>query len=194
MGIQGMKSRKEKADYFLYECGLLSELKEYGAPHMIGSYRMDMMAWNDLDIDIENDGMSLEKLYQLTGFILEKFHPVWYEAKQEVNEEGKTVWFHGFETKISGELWNFDLWFFDAKTIARAEVFCDETAGGISKQEGGKEAVIRIKEELIARGLYSFGKYTSMDVYRAVLEQGILTAEDFLNQYKGSKWKESVSV
>ena len=60
MGIQGMKSRKEKADYFLYECGLLSELKEYGAPHMIGSYRMDMMAWNDLDIDIENDGMGCD--------------------------------------------------------------------------------------------------------------------------------------
>lgn len=178
-----MKSRKEKADYFLYECGLLQELKKYGVPHMIGSYRMDMMAWNDLDIDIENEGMSLGKLYQLTTFLLEKFHPVWYEAKQEVNAEGKTVWFHGFETMMGGELWNFDLWFFDAETIARAEAFCDETAKRISEREGWKEAVVRMKEELIARGLYSFEKYTSMDVYRAVLEQGILTVEDFLERY-----------
>ncbi len=98
-----MKSKKEKADYFLYECGLLQELKKCGVPHMIGSYRMDMMVWNDLNIAIENEGMSLEKLYRLTTFLLEKFHPVWYEAKQEVNAEGKTVWFHGFETMMGGD-------------------------------------------------------------------------------------------
>ena len=53
-------SRKEQADFILYKCGLLDELKKYGCPHIIGSYRMDMMAWNDLDIDVENSGMSLE--------------------------------------------------------------------------------------------------------------------------------------
>lgn len=105
--------RKQNADHILYEFGLLDKLKEIGTPHIIGSYRMDMMAWNDLDIDIENDNMSLEKLYALSDFILRTFHPVWYEAKEEVNAEGKTVWFHGFETTITGELWNVDLWFFD---------------------------------------------------------------------------------
>lgn len=45
---------------------------------------MDMMAWNDLDIDVENDKMSLDKLYSLTDYIIKTFHPVWYEAKQEL--------------------------------------------------------------------------------------------------------------
>ena len=53
--VKDMKNRKERADYFLYDCGLLEELKKYGNPHIIGSYRMDLMACNDLDIDIEND-------------------------------------------------------------------------------------------------------------------------------------------
>ena len=179
-----MKSRKEKADYFLYECGLLEELKKYGVPHIIGSYRMDMMAWNDLDIDIENEGMSMEKLYRLTAYILEKFHPVWYEAKEEVNAEGKTVWFQGFETLITGELWNFDLWFFDKGTITQAEAFCDEIGRCAAEKAGLKEKIIGIKEKLIAGGLYSFEQYTSMDVYKAVLEQGIMTVEDFLERYK----------
>jgi hypothetical protein len=82
---------------------------------------MDMMAWNDIDIDIENQGMSLEKLYQLTSYIIETFHPFWYEAKEEVNDEGQTVWFQGFEAMIDGERWNFDLWFFDRETIEKAE-------------------------------------------------------------------------
>lgn len=53
---------KEQAGHILYDCGLLEELSRYGTPHMIGSYRMDMMAWNDLDIDIENENMSLDKV------------------------------------------------------------------------------------------------------------------------------------
>ena len=48
---------KEKADKLLCETGLLSVLRTYGEPHPIGSYRMDMMVYNDLDIDIRNDSM-----------------------------------------------------------------------------------------------------------------------------------------
>ena len=51
---------KEKAEKLLCETGLLSELQTYGEPHPIGSYRMDMMVYNDLDIDIRNDSMTLE--------------------------------------------------------------------------------------------------------------------------------------
>ena len=44
--------RKINADRILYEYGLMKKLEEIGKSHIIGSYRMDMMAWNDLDIDI----------------------------------------------------------------------------------------------------------------------------------------------
>ena len=45
--------------------------------------------------------MDMRKLYWLTGRILETFHPSWYEAKEERTQEGKTVWFHGFEDGIA---------------------------------------------------------------------------------------------
>ena len=170
--------RKSQADRILYEFGLLNKLEELGVPHLIGSYRMDMMAWNDLDIDIENDGMSLDKLYELSSFILNKFHPTWYEAKEEVNEEGKTVWFHGFETMITGELWNIDLWFFDKETIENTEKYCDDIVQRTSQIQ--KDRIIQIKEELIARNLYSFEKYKSLDVYKAVLENDVEDVEGFL--------------
>ena len=73
---------KEKADKLLCETGLLSELRTYGEPHPIGSYRMDMMVYNDLDIDIRNDSMTLEKLHDLTYYILKTFSPTWYEARE----------------------------------------------------------------------------------------------------------------
>lgn len=170
--------RKSEADKLLYEYGLFQQLENIGKPHIIGSYRMNMMAWNDLDIDIENDAMSLDKLYALSAFILHTFRPVWYEAKEEVNVEGKRVWFHGFETTITGELWNVDLWFFDKETIFNAENYCDGIVNHTSQAQ--KDVIVSIKRELIARGLYSFEQYKSMDVYKAVLENHIKNVEEFL--------------
>ncbi len=129
---------RRNADRILYDCGLLDMLREYGTPHTVGSYQMDMMAWNDLDIDIENDGMDMRKLYRLTGRILETFRPSWYEAKEERTQEGKTVWFHGFEAMVDGQLWNVDLWFFDRETIAEAERYCSRIAGAASVRLTGR--------------------------------------------------------
>ena len=173
--------RKSQAERILYEFGLLKKLEEIGVPHIIGSYRMDMMAWNDLDIDIENYEMTMDKLYELSSFILNTFHPTWYEAKEEINEEGKRVWFHGFETVITGELWNIDLWFFDRETIADAERYCDDIAQRTSQIQ--KDRIVQIKEELIARDLYSFEKYKSLDVYKAVLENDVADVEEFLQLF-----------
>lgn len=177
-----MNQIKEKAFAILQDSHLLEQLEKYGKPHVIGSYRMDMMAWNDIDIDIENDGMCLDKLYQLTAYILDCFHPTWYEGKEEVNDEGKSVWFQGFESVIDGTLWNFDLWFFDRETIEKAEAFCDNIAGRATAAQ--KEQITQLKRELIARKLYSFDKFHSMDVYRAVLDEGIEDLQGFLEKYE----------
>ena len=172
---------RKNADSILYEYGLLDMLRPLGEPHLIGSYRMDMMAWNDLDIDIENSAMDLDKLYRLTASILKVFRPTWYEAKEERTPEGKTVWFHGFEAVVRGELWNVDLWFFDQETIRSAEQYCDRIARTASAVQ--KEQIAAIKRELIKRNLYSFEKFHSADVYRAVHEMDIQNPSEFLERY-----------
>ena len=173
-------NRKEHANCILYELGLLNQLNKYGKSYIIGSYGMDLMAWNDLDINVENDSMSLEKLHQLTNYILNNFNPTWYEAKEEINEQGDKVWFHGFEFYLDNELWNVDIWFLDKETIEKAEKYCDDISAKVNKNEQLKISVIEIKQELIKRNLYSFNKYTSMDVYDAVLNKGIMGIDDFV--------------
>ena len=175
---------REKADRILHDTGLLAELEKYGEVHSIGSYRMDIMAWNDIDIDVRNDGMRLDKLYALTKYVIETFRPVWYEAKEEVTDEGKTVWFHGWEAVIDGELWNFDIWFFDEETIAKAEAFCDGISAKLAAEPEKKALIAQIKRELIGRGMYSFEQFCSMDVYRAVLELGMTSADEMIREYR----------
>ena len=177
-------TREEQVKLILFDCGLFEELSRYGTAHIIGSYRMDMMAWNDLDIDIENEKMSLDKLHCLSQYIIDKFHPVWYEAKEEINSDNKTVWFQGFEAYIGNEIWNVDLWFFDKDTIKSAEEYCDKIMRKVKEWPESKEQIIRLKRELIARKLYSCDQYTSIDVYDAVLNQHIVDIENFLANYR----------
>lgn len=177
-------SRIEQANRILYDFGLLNKLNNYGISHIIGSYRMDLMVWNDLDIDVENDSMSLEKLHQLTNYILNNFNPTWCEAKEEINEEGNKVWFHGFEFYLEDRLWNVDIWFLDKNTIEKAEKYCDDISAIVNENEHLKTVVINIKQELIKKNLYSFDKYTSMNVYDAVLNKGITDINDFIERYK----------
>lgn len=106
-----------------------------------------------------------------------------YEAKEELTKENKTVWFHGFETLVEGELWNIDLWFFDKETIGKAEQYCDAVKRRVESEPELKEKIVTIKTELILRGKYSFDQYTSMDVYDGVLNQHIFDIEDFLIHY-----------
>lgn len=169
-----------RGNHILYDCGLLEELNKYGTPHIIGSYKMNLMAWNDLDIDVENDSMSLDKLHELTIYILNHFDPTWYEAKEEINEQGNKVWFHGFEFYLGGELWNVDIWFLGKDTIKKAEKYCDDISKKIKNNESLKTAIIEIKRELIKRNLYSYDKFTSLDVYDAVLNKNILNINDFI--------------
>lgn len=176
-------TRKETATKILYEKGLHHELSKYGKPHIIGSYYMDMMVCNDLDIDIESDSMTLEKLYSLTNYILTTFHPTWYEAREEVNDEGKTVWFHGFHSIIDNQVWNFDLWFFDKETIQKAENFCSNITQQCQQNLSLKTTIIQLKKTLLQKNLYRYDKYTSMDVYNAVLCEGITNVNTFLNKH-----------
>lgn len=177
-----MNNYKNNANKLLYDFGLLNELNNYGTPYIVGSYTMDLMAWNDLDIYVSNGSMSTEKLYKLTSFILNTFHPVWYEAKKEVSV-GKIVWFHGFETEILGELCNVDIWFFDKETITKALDFSKNIKQKLLVNPELKEVVINIKQSLIENEQYGFDKFSSMDVYKAVFEDNVSCYKEFIEKY-----------
>lgn len=177
-----MDNYKNNADQLLYDFGLLNELNKYGTPYIVGSYAMDLMAWNDLDIYVSNECMSTEKLYELTSFILNTFHPMWYEAKKEVSD-GKTAWFHGFETEILGELCNVDIWFFDNDTITKALDFSKNIKQKLLFNPELKEIVINIKQSLIENEQYGFDKFSSMDVYKAVFEDNVRSYKGFTEKY-----------
>lgn len=177
-------SKQEKAYEILERYQLIDKLEKIGKTSIIGSLKMGLMVSNDIDIDVDNSAMSIERLYEFTSYVLEEFHPTWYEAKEEISDVEEKVWFHGFEAIIDGELWNFDIWFLNPKSIQKAERYCKKIVEQVSVKKEAKENIILLKQQLIERGVYSFDKFTSMDVYKAVLENDVSDIESFLENEK----------
>lgn len=177
-------SKEEKAYQILERYQLIEKLEKIGKTSIIGSLKMGLMVSNDIDIDVDNSAMTIEQLYEFTSYVLKEFCPTWYEAKEELNDVQERVWFHGFEAIIDGELWNFDIWFLNRETIKEAERYCQNIIKEVSIKKEAKERIILLKEQLIERELYSFDKFTSMDVYKAVLENNISGIESFLENFK----------
>lgn len=82
---------------------------------------------------------------------------------------------------MTGELWNFDIWFFDKGKIENTINYCDMIAAKATNEQ--KEIIVNIKKSLIEKDLYSFEKYRSVDVYKAITEMKITGVDEFINQY-----------
>lgn len=97
------------------------------------------------------------------------------------------AWFHGFEFYLEDVLWNVDIWFFDNPTIQKAEKYCAAISEKVQKDQTLHTAILNIKQDLIGRHLYPSAPYTSMDVYDAVLNQGVRNTEEFLTVYAAGR-------
>jgi hypothetical protein len=95
------------------------------------------------------------------------------------DEDNNPVWFHGFETTITGALWNFDLWFRGEDDISEAKRFIADVNAKTCAAPALKDAITSIKMALIEQGQYFFCPYSSMDVYTAVFEHNVRTINDF---------------
>lgn len=175
-------SIKSNADVLLHQTGLLKCLQKYGNVHITGSYRMDTMSWNDLDIYLEAAPATFD-IFPMIADVNTLLRPFRFDG---FTDGGKL--FYGLETMITGERWNIDIWIKDADGIHSSIEYCDEISRRIAEDPAKRDAILSIKAELISMGMYGFDKnrdhhYHSNEIYDAVLREGILTTEDLLRRH-----------
>jgi len=179
-----MDTRIEQSNKLLYKYGLLEKLNQYGTAYLTGSYQMNLMTWNDLDIYVDNEFISLKIIYKIVKYIIDTFHPTWFEARQDVSDDN-TCYFVGFETEILGELWNTDIRFITKSDIIKNKNYCDNIIEKTNRDSNLRNAILTIKTDLRSKGEYGFSKsYISMDVYDAVINFNVHNTSDFVEWYK----------
>lgn len=168
---------RQGADALLAQTGLPEVLAGFGRAEIVGSYVMDAMAWNDLDVYVALEG----DFHTLAAAVMQAVKPVRFDGFCDVKTGNRFI---GMETMATGERWNIDIWIRRPEQIDEALERNRAMKAQLDACPEAREAVVRIKQALIARGMYGLDKgkrhYHSAKIYEAVLEKGVLTVDVLL--------------
>lgn len=174
---------RDRAEELLNETGLLECISKYGKAFITGSYRMDMMCWNDIDLYIEDSVKVRENWFCLVKDVISVLKPYRFDGAYKENKI-----FLGCETDLTGERWNVDIWVRDRAHIEKSMEYCDSIVQRTEQYPELRKSVIDIKKKLIELRMYGLDKmaerhYHSDEIYRAVFEEGVRIPEEFLDKY-----------
>ena len=99
-------SVKEAADHLLEVSGLMDVLSKYGKPVPVGSYRMNLMAWEDLDISMAGPMPDAEQYRRITQEVEAALRPCFNQAEWLPGNNRCSL---GIETFRTGRRWSVDI-------------------------------------------------------------------------------------
>ncbi|HEX9259112.1 MAG TPA: hypothetical protein VF855_06195 [Acidimicrobiales bacterium] len=164
------------------DLGLDAILNAVGVAHLVGSAALGLMVWPDLDMTVVCDRLDVAELHAAAGALVR--HP---RVRQLTIRNDSGRWntapdrypdgvYWGVDYRDEKRRWNLDIWFVtdgerqpDLRHVREiGPRLTDET----------RQAILAIKQAWWQRPEYG-RTVTSWDIYRAVLEEGIRTPQEF---------------
>ncbi len=186
--LQLNEAIKKEADTMLHEKGLLDLLRSFGTPHVSGSYALDLMTWRDLDIYLEVEELNENRFFSLGGQLASLLMPVKMSFRNETIAKTPGLpeglyWgiYLGNERKGA---WKIDIWGVHSTECKRLLDYCAAIQGKLDDQKATQ--ILAIKSRCWQDPEYR-RSYSSMDIYTAVLEEGIRDYERFERYRRSSK-------
>ena len=183
--LQKQQELHEQASKILNEL-LHPILEKYGEVIVGGSYLYELMNYPDIDIDVVGTEVTKDMYADLCAEFLKRkevsklttTNRVEYESSRVGSQKGYQI-----SPKIhAGNLeWSIDIWLQQPEWHTGNTIKYKDALTKISDDQ--QVAILSIKEDLQASGDYGVGKmYQSVDVYDAVLKDGVLNIEEFRNR------------
>lgn len=175
----------DEAKIILHERGLHGVLEKYGRVHVVGSYTLRLMTWRDLDIFVESEEKGSQQMFKLGQ-----------EAHQAVNgyksfltdyshgepEFGFSGYYWGIRTRdVGNEWWKIDI-HVEGNVRCMKQLEAQRTIES-KLNDGNRAIILAIKEQAASWPEYR-KSITSIDIYNAVLDHGVLNITGF-KQYLG---------
>lgn len=167
-----------EADAVVSELGLDGPLLgAVGEPHRVGSSRLGLMVWRDIDITVVCQRLDVVVVSDLAGTLLRRGDVREVTLRSEVgrlNTDPATypdgLYLQVRYAPAHREEWKLDVWFVDEPERQPDLRHVRSLPALLTEQ--ARDAVLAVKEHWAARSEYGTS-VTSADVYRAVLEDGV---------------------
>jgi hypothetical protein len=180
---------RKEADQMLYEKGLFALLRNYGTPHITGSYDLELMTWRDLDIYLESNTISEAEFFDLGKKLVILFDPVKMSYRNErkaatVGLPSGLYWgiYLGDERRGA---WKMDIWTMDTEELGRRIKFCADIKSRLTAET--RKAIIEIKSQCWKNPAYR-RSFSSTDIYTAVLDHRITGMQEFENYLRNPEF------
>jgi len=175
---------KKQADQLLSDKGLAAFLATFGSFSFTGAYAHDIMMSGDIDILISKPtGYSnkevlaiFNSLYLANNFRSYFLKGDWQDPR--LGQEFPIGYYIGLKEKIKEESWKIDIWFVSTAEAKRLEKTDLLSKKRINEKE--KALILKIKKYRQDNNL----SFSSQTIYQAVLEQRIVSFEDFIKRIK----------
>jgi len=171
---------RREADDLLWSRGLHSLLSLYGTPQVGGSYGLRLMAWRDLDVYLVSANLTVPSFFDLGTRLAELLSPVKMTFRNE--HLWKTpglprglYWGIYLGDERAGA-WKIDVWGVDQDEYDRATAASREIAGRLTDEY--RNRILEIKSACWRDPRYR-KQYFSMDIYAAVLDEGVASVPEF---------------
>lgn len=174
--LQRQNELRHQADIILQDLDLKNFLMRFGKVIFVGSYALELMSWEDIDIVVSTNPNYKDYLEAVNYFF-----PKDNVYSMNIQDFRKSIYPdrpQGIYCGVSylakpSTFWKIDIWFMSHSTAI-------DVMQGVEKKlnNENRSVILKIKNEM--RDKTTYGKQVSgMDVYKAVLDEGITTLEDF---------------
>ena len=175
------KTITSEADNILHDYGLLEMLSRYGNPVTWGSYLLGLMTWRDLDIYLETSEINETKFFQLGKDIalLLKPHRMHYRNEFIGQTPGLPSGLYWGIYTIFPEFadeWKIDIWSIDSHQLEAYKREFDVLKSDINTDN--RPIILAVKYHFCNHPEYRRA-FTSMDIYHAVIDEGIRSVKEF---------------
>ena len=169
------------ARQLLEELRVLSILEPAGTVRAVGSLELGLMVWPDIDLEIVTSGPPeaeavldiLRDLVVVSG--VQKIN--YADHRQSPGDGIPRGVYLGPDIEYRGVQWQVDLWFVDADQAATRKRLADSYREALD--DHSRRTILDIKQVAAASDKYHRG-ISSVDIYRAVLEEKADSVDDFV--------------
>lgn len=168
------KKRQERAYEIVDRLGLLSKWSKYGDPVVVGATRYGLVVSPDIDMEIYADDPHIEQGFELMKEIA-IVPGVWQVLfMNELTGPDMGLYWQIRYRDEDDTLWKVDAWF--VRHDHPHAHWCDKFADAMEKTltEEIRCVILELKESLQGRN-----DAIGVDVYRAVMQDGVRTASEF---------------
>lgn len=171
---------QEQAQALIAESRMMDILAIAGTPSIVGSFRMGLMVWPDLDITVATSGAPdlgrvLDVVRRLmTEAGVRKVNIV--DRRGRSHERLPAGIYLGSYFDHNGLAWQVDIWLMEEAETPERIAFTDRIMARLTEER--RRAILAIKQVAAASDVYHRG-VGSVDIYTAVLEQDVTTPAEF---------------